>query len=458
MDSIISGYWKEIVDGIYNDVIITDATGTIVYANNSCEYWFGLSKEELIGKSVYDLERKKIFYPSIAKMVIKSKKRQTIIQTTKLGNKLLLNGDVIYNQQNEIQYIVTYSQDVTDFEKLKEYVKEMELELQKVKNDLAFFQNSQEKSNNMIASSSQMKQILNTSMMVANTDTSILITGETGVGKNVLAKFIHDNSQRKGALIQVNCGSLPESLLESELFGYAPGSFTGANSRGKKGLVEEAANGTLFLDEIGELPLNLQVKLLTLIQEKKFFKIGDSKPRYVNFRLITATHVNLEKKVKEKSFREDLFYRLSVIPLHIPALREREEDLAKLTLLLKDQFNHKHNKRREFHRQTLDILLGYSWPGNIRELSNLIERLILTIDSSIILPEHLPDKILMEGYTNPLNKVGDISLYEMLKEVEINILKKAKMECRSTTEMAKYLGVSQPTVVRKMQKYKEYLH
>jgi PAS domain S-box-containing protein len=457
MSAIVSEYWEEIINGIYTDVIISDSTGTIVYANNATDYWFHMAKEDLIGQSVFELERKRVFYPSITKKVLETKKKQTMIQDTKSGKKLLITGDIIYDQHKQIKYVVSYSQDVTDIEKLRAYVEEVESELQKVRNKLTILQNAQATSNPIIASSNQMKQILNTSMMVTNADISILITGETGVGKNVLARFIHETSGRKGSFIEVNCGSLPENLLESELFGYAPGAFTGAHPKGKKGLVEEAENGTLFLDEIGEMPLSLQVKLLTLIQEKKFFKIGESRPRYVNFRLIAATNVNLEKQVEEKSFREDLYYRLSVIPIYIPPLREREEDLSEMILAFKDKFNLLHKKRKEFHQQTIEHLLCYGWPGNVRELSNMVERLILTVDQSVILPEHLPDKVLMESYTNPLRKVGKSTLYEMLDELEVSILKKAMNECKSTTEMAKYLGVSQPTIVRKMQKYREFL-
>ncbi|OCA91769.1 sigma-54 interaction domain-containing protein [Pseudobacillus wudalianchiensis] len=458
MSSIVSEFWEEILDGVYNDVLITDPKGRIVYANSSSEYWFGLREEELLGKSIYELEQKRVFYPSVVRLVLEKNKRQTIIQSTTAGKKLLVNGDIIFNQKGDIQYVVTYSQDITDFEKLKTYVAEVELELKKVKDELASLKNSKKWTNQMVAASRQMKQILNTALMVADSDATILITGETGVGKNVLAKFIHDNSERKGSFVEVNCGSLPENLLESELFGYAPGSFTGANSKGKKGVVEEAENGTLFLDEIGELPLNLQVKLLTLIQEKKFFKIGESKPRHVNFRLIAATHVNLEKKVKEKAFREDLFYRLSVIPLFIPPLREREEDLSEMILLFKNQFNHLHKKKKEFDPQTIDLLLRYAWPGNIRELSNIMERLILTVNSTVIFPDHLPEKVLLVDNSNPLHNIGKKTMYELLDDLELNILKKAKQKCSSTTEMAKYLGVSQPTVVRKMQKYKAHFY
>ena len=454
MSLLNSEYWEEIMNGLYTDVVITDAAGIIVYANKATEYWFNMKKEELIGQSVFEFEKQKVIYPSVTRIVLESKKKQTIIQHTKTGKKLLITGDIIYGPNQEIKYVVCYSQDITEIEKLKAYLEEVENELQKVKSQLSMLQNGQRIYVPFMAVSEPMKQILKTVMMVADTDVSILITGETGVGKSALARYIHEVSERKGAFIEVNCGTLPEHLLESELFGYAPGSFTGAHPKGKKGLVEEAEGGTLFLDEIGEMSLNLQVKLLTLIQEKKFFKIGESKPRTVNFRLIAATNINLEKKVEEKLFREDLYYRLTVIPIHIPPLREREEDLSEMIQSFKEKFNHLHKKQKEFHPQTIELMISYHWPGNVRELSNTIERLILTVDSPVILPEHLPDKILLGGFANPLRKVGKSSLYELLDEFEASILKKAMQTCKSTTEMAKYLGISQPTVVRKLQKYK----
>lgn len=448
-----SNTWEVIMNNIYNDVLISDAKGKVIYANNSSEYWFGLKKEDLIGKSVYELEKKKVFYPSVTRLVIESNNRQTIVQTTSTGKKLLLIGEPIFDKNHSMQYIVTYSQDITDVERLKSQIAEVEAELHKVKTELDYIKNE---SSDLVAASKPMKQIIQTAKMVAESNATVLIEGESGVGKNILAKFIHKSSKRKGAFVEINCGALPENLLESELFGYAPGSFTGADSKGKKGLVEEAENGTLFLDEIGELPLKLQVKLLTLIQEKKFFKVGESKPRYVDFRLIAATNVNLKKKIKQKKFREDLYYRLSVIPLYISPLRERKEDLSELIITLQNKYNNLHRKNKIFHPKTVDLLLNYSWPGNIRELSNVIERLILTVQSQTIQPEHIPENISNSSSVSMIDNIDNKSLQEILDEVELAILKKMKEKYRTTTEMAKHLGISQPTVVRKMQKYKEH--
>lgn len=234
MSLLNSEYWEEIMNGLYTDVVITDAAGIIVYANKATEYWFNMKKEELIGQSVFEFEKQKVIYPSVTRIVLESKKKQTIIQHTKTGKKLLITGDIIYGPNQEIKYVVCYSQDITEIEKLKAYLEEVENELQKVKSQLSMLQNGQRIYVPFMAVSEPMKQILKTVMMVADTDVSILITGETGVGKSALARYIHEVSERKGAFIEVNCGTLPEHLLESELFGYAPGSFTGAHPKGKK--------------------------------------------------------------------------------------------------------------------------------------------------------------------------------------------------------------------------------
>lgn len=244
-----------------------------------------MKREEIIGSSVFDLEKKGVFVPSITRKVLETEKKQTLIQTTRNGKKLLVTGNIIYDDHDQIKYIACYSQDVTELEELKAYVKKVEGELNSIKKELVELQLKKTTPSSIIAKSEKMKNVLRTIDKVAETDATVLLTGESGVGKTILAEHIHKTSKREGKFVSINCGSIPESLLESELFGYTPGAFTEANPKGKKGLVEEAHDGTLFLDEIGEMPFSLQSKLLTLIQEKKFYRIGETEAKTVNFRL-----------------------------------------------------------------------------------------------------------------------------------------------------------------------------
>lgn len=450
--------WEEVINGIYPDVIIADASGNIVYASENTEYWFGLSREKMIGLSVFDLERQGIFQPSITRKVIETGRKQTLVQTTRTGKKLLVTGNMIFDHQQNMKYIICYAQDITELEYLREYVAKMEAEMEKLQSELLELQGAMEHYSGIIAKSDKMKDILSTLDRIAKTDASILLTGESGVGKTFLAKFVHERSGRKGNFVVVNCSSIPESLFESELFGYAPGAFTGGSKYGKGGLVEEAHHGTLFLDEIGDLPYSLQSKLLTLIQEKKFYRLGDPKPKSVDFRLITATNVNIEEMVRQKMFREDLYFRISVIHTTIPPLRERQDDLLALIMTYLQKFNRLYRVHKELSPSTIQTLLNYPWPGNVRELGNVMERLVLTVDETIISPDHLPSKMVPRQSSPPLSGIGEKSLYELMRETEINILREAWQRCGSTTKMARYLRISQPTVVRKLHKYRGLIH
>lgn len=443
---------KEIIDSIYTDVIITDAEGIIIYANNSTKYWFDMEKEAIIGKSVLELEKQKVFSPSVTRKVLETGKKQTLVQTTNHQRKLLVTGNIIYDENQNLKYVVCYSQDITEFEKLKSYVHKVEGELVDIKKKLHDLRHRQATDTQIIVKSKQVEQIMSIMDRIAGTDATVLFTGESGVGKSLFAEQLHQKSGRDGKFIPINCSTIPESLIESELFGYKAGSFTGASQEGKVGFVEQAEGGTLFLDEIGELPIEVQAKLLMLIQNKTFYRVGDSEPRKVDFRLVAATNVNIEEQIKNGRFREDLYFRLSVIHLSIPPLRERQEDLLSLIIKFMDVFNTRYDDHKELTHETIDHLLRYTWPGNVRELSNAIERLVLTIDEDIILPEHLPENIKM-AQSVPFYPIGQQSLPEIVEETEIRVLKQAREHCKSTTEMAAYLGVSQPTIVRKLQKY-----
>jgi len=443
--------WTEVFDAVHNDLIITDSKGVVVYANKVSEKIYTIPRDELIGKTVDELEKQKIFTPSITKKVLQEKKKQTLIQETKSGAKVLVTANPVFDESGEIKWVVSYSHDVTELLHLKEYVGKMEKDMKKVQEQLFELRHQINTTDGIICSSQAMKQLIQSVEKIADFDVTILLTGESGVGKNVIARYIHSRGKRKGApLVDINCGSIPETLLESELFGYEPGSFSGANNQGKKGLVEEAEGGTLFLDEVGELPLSLQVKLLTLIQEKKFYRVGGTKPRKVNFRLIAATNADLKQLVEEGKFRQDLYFRLSVVPIHIPPLRERPQDVYVMIEEFTNRFNLLYNHEKKFSQQAIDQMLRYHWPGNVRELENMVERLILTAEGPTIDLGDLPEFVAGSRKRAPLEGK---TLQEMLDEYEAEIIESAYAKHNSTPKLAKYLGISQPTAVRKVNKY-----
>ena len=291
----------------------------------------------------------------------------------------------------------------------------------------------------MIGSAREMQKIYTTIKKVADTPANILILGESGTGKELVARAIHDNSSRaKMPIVVINCGGIPENLLESELFGYMKGSFTGAYTD-KQGLFEMARGGTIFLDEIGELPPVLQVKLLRVVQEKTFRRIGGAEDIKVDVRIISATNQNLEEKVKKGEFREDLFFRLNVIPVHVPPLRERKEDIPLLTKHFIEKYAREFDKEiRTISSYAMELLMDYAFPGNIRELENIIERSVAMESSNIILPENLLLSTTATGMANLSIEIPDkgINLNDELEKIEKKIIEKALQKAKGSKTRA----------------------
>lgn len=290
---------------------------------------------------------------------------------------------------------------------------------------------------------------------LARVDSTVLITGESGTGKELVAETIHNYSDRKQEpFIKVNCGAIPENLLESELFGYEPGAFTGARQGGKPGYFELAQGGTLFLDEIGDLPFNLQVKLLRVLQAREIIRVGGTKPLKIDVRIVAGTHRNLREMVKRREFREDLYYRLNVVPVNVPPLRERKEEITSLVMHFMRLFNRKYRLTKKISPEVIDIFMQYDWPGNVRELENLVERLVVITPEDVITREDLPAQLM--GQRRNLSEVsvsGIIPLREAVESVEKQILEQAYTEYRTTRQMARALQVDASTVVRKAAKY-----
>ncbi|MED1420624.1 sigma-54 interaction domain-containing protein [Bacillus smithii] len=442
-----------------DNIVITDGNGVVLRASPNSYAIYGSSTDDLIGKSVYQLEEDHIFSPSVTIKVLNERKEVRVMQNTKTGRSVMAIGLPIFDRSNEIIRVISFSHDLTEIEQLKEEFKQLQKKIERYETEIQELRDNEQIEGNTILKSKAIQQIWQLIKRVAKTDASVVFLGESGVGKTHFARALHQASERANeAFIDVNCSAIPESLFESEMFGYEPGSFTGASKKGKTGIIELADQGTLFLDEIGEIPLSMQSKLLKVIQDKEVIRIGGVRPKKVDFRLITSTNQNLSEMIKHGSFRQDLFYRLSVISITIPPLRERKEDIAMLAYYYLQKFNEKYRMRKSLHPATIDKLIHYHWPGNVRELQNTMERLVITSETNIIHPDNLPSDIQMDRTQKTdsllLKNMKGKTLREAMEEVEILWLRRAVKQCKTTYEMAEFLGISQSNVVRKLKKYR----
>lgn len=443
----------DILESMHDDFVIINKEGIIEKVLPNFEEMYGISAKEAVGKSVYEMEERKIFNPSIAIRVMKSLKRETVLQLTGAGKYLMCTAIPVFDKQGNLQKIISYTRDVTKYEALKEEYKNLQQTVDLYTTQLGQLRQVHEKNSKIIGNSIAIKKIMVMVEKIAKFDANVLLTGESGVGKTLFADSIHASSQRKDRpFITINCGAIPENLLESELFGYEKGAFTGAGQDGKPGLIELAHKGVLFLDEIGDLPLHMQVKLLKVIQDKKVTRVGGVKEKQVDFRLIAASNKDMLKLIEDNKFREDLYYRLNVISIHIPPLRERNEDIFFLITHFLNKFNETYKVNHIFSNKAIDYLEAYSWPGNTRELENVIERMVITADDYIITEDKLPQYI----YTKKLIEKFDMkdkTLKEILEDVERQVFVQCYKENKTTTKVAQVLGISQPSASMKLSKY-----
>lgn len=442
------------LNAVYEDIVITDGQGVVLQVSNSVERQYNISRGDLVGQSVAALEARKIFNPSVTMRVLKERSRQRLLQETPLGKKVLITGIPVFADDGSILRVFSYAHDVTELIELREHTADLEHEMNLVKQELEQLRQRALNVDGLVVASAEMRRYVRMAAHVAERDVPVLLLGESGVGKGVLARFIHQHSKRSGGpFIEISCGAIPETLVESELFGYSEGTFTGGLKAGKVGLLELANDGTLFLDEIGELTPSMQVKLLKTIHEKTFLPVGGRSQKFSNFRVVAATNRDLEAMVAKGEFRADLYFRLNIVPLKIPPLRDRPEDILELTDYFVHAMNDKHGLNKRLSPGVLQRFLQYTWPGNVRELENMVERLIVLAEGETIavgeLPPHFDASRGVYGEAN----LGVATLPELLATFERQILSEARQRCRTTTEMAELLGVSQPTVVRRLQKY-----
>ncbi len=440
----------------YDEIYVIDGNGVTKRINTAGETNYGVPVENLLGKNIADLEKEGYYNPSVSRLVFQEKKRVTINQKTICGKQLIATGNPIFNEDGEIIRIVVNSRDISELLNLRKQLEDTEQLVESYRRQLLKLSEEKSRSAELIAQSPQMKRVLEMVDKVAQVDSTVLIMGESGVGKGVVALRLHKLSKRsEGPYITINCGAIPEHLLESELFGCEGEAVAGASKEGKKGFLELASGGTVFLDEITELPLSLQVKLLKVIQDKKLIRVGGSKCVDVDIRFVAATNRDIQRMVADGLFREDLYYRLNVIPIIIPPLRYRQEDISVLIEYFLDKLNAKYDKNKRFTSEAIDILSSYNWPGNVRELENLVERLLVTKEGAEITVGHLPEYI-FEGKSRFPNRVYVLDicpLKEAVEELEKQLVTIAYNRLKNTYKVAEALDINQSTVVRKIQKY-----
>lgn len=446
-------------DGIF----VMDSHGIVIYVNPSWERLVGLKASDVLGRYGPDLVREGYFQHGIYTEVIKTGRPVTVMNDTKAGFTVLSTGTPVWGAEGELVAVVINVRDITELTKIKEELERTRSLTQQYAADLKALMDEAIETG-LVFRSHAMWSVKKLVGQIARTDCTVLITGETGVGKDAIARYIHGLSSRSsGPFITLNCSAIPDSLFESELFGYESGAFTGAKSNGKPGLLELANHGTLFLDEVGEMPAMVQAKLLHAIEERQAFRVGGIRPVPLDARIIAATNRDLEEAVRKGVFREDLYYRLNVVKINIPPLRCRKEEIPVLSLRFLRMFNERYGLEKVIHPKVLETLCKWSWPGNIRELRNLIESLVLTTEDRVIRVRDLPRHI-REGAEPPevgspvpyepgVDRWAEVGLKVAMKTFEKEILLRTLRSCGSLRRAAKRLGIDQSTMTRKARKY-----
>nr|WP_245807799.1 sigma 54-interacting transcriptional regulator [Halobacillus massiliensis] len=444
---------------MYDEILVVNRKGELLrHSENFISGFWGVDNlSELIGRSLLEFEKRGAFSPSVARLVIEKKKKVSVVQETSDGKSVLAVGNPVFNDEGEVHRVIIASRDITETTKLKSELKETKRISKNYKKELEKLKSKDRPADKIIYCSSKMEQVMNRTRKLADFNSTVLILGESGVGKELIAKIIHREGNRSHKpYLALNCGAISEDLLESELFGYTKGAFTGADAKGKIGYFEQADKGVLFLDEISEIPPRLQVKLLRVLQEREVTPVGSTQAHSVDVQIIAATNRDLDKMVEKGTFREDLYYRINVIPIHIPPLRERSEDVPLLAFHFLQQLNDQYSKSYHLSPEALNMLEVYDWPGNIRELQNLIERLVVTTDDKVISAEFVSQSLKFgESKQAKTMVTGILPLQEARDHLEEQLILLAMKKYKTTTRAAKALEISQSAVSRKFQKITE---
>jgi len=445
-----------IINSSSDGLFVCDTKATVVRMNPASEKIHQIKAAKVVGRNIRVLIEEGFIDRSAALETCLSGKQSSLLQN-KNGRKIMSLATPVHDNYGNLTNIVVSERDISEIDRLQKELEEKENLTKSFKEQIHEMQISEAESRKFVAKSQPLIRAFQQALKVSKFDSSVLLLGESGVGKGVIANLIHQHSKR-GAfpLLKINCGAIPESLIEAELFGYEKGAFTGALDKGKPGLLELANKGTLFLDEIAELPLASQVKLLSFLEDGRVTRLGATTSRSVNVRVLAATHRALGEMIKQGLFRQDLFYRLNVVPINIPAVRERKECIVPLLRHYIDHFNKAHKLDKRISREALDQLEKYTYPGNVRELMNICERLVVMTETDVIGLSDLPFDVAEQKQSKAFQLddwVEGKTLSEAVALVEKQCLKNALRKFDNQYEAADYLKVNQSTITRKLQKY-----
>lgn len=428
--------------------LILDNKATILYANPAIEDVSGLGLKQIVNKNIRDLLRLKLINNSASLEAIKEKRTATQQIDTYTGKNIVSTASPVINTAGKLHRVVCNIRKTTLLPQKGAFDYPVELPVVE-ELGIPYCQaiNIENGNYKLVFKSSKMKSLVELAIQLGQVDSTVLIYGETGVGKELIARLIHERSPRSGSgeLVKLNCAAIPENLIEGELFGHEPGAFTGALKNGKSGFIELAHGGTLFLDEISELSFEMQSKLLGVLQDREVIRIGGRKGKHIDLRIVAATNRDLEQMVREGSFRRDLFYRLNVIPLELPPLRERKSDIPVLIAYFCKRLARAYGINKEISPDVINNLLLYSWPGNVRELESLVERLLITIPDKVITSDCLP-------YPYAVTVNTGNSLKKMVEQFELELISEALEKYKTNIEAAEKLGISLSSLSRKMRK------
>jgi len=454
-DKLLGVQLNAIIDSSFDGLWICDGEGRVIKINRASEEINNIKAEDVLNKKMEDLVKQGFIDRSVTIEVLKTRTAVTMVQKLKNGKQVLVTGNPVFGKNGEIDLVVVNDRDITELNKLRAKLDKTRALSQEYRFKLSRLDIKKDLFSDLVIRNEVMYRVFNRAMKVAKADSIVLIQGESGVGKGLFASLVHKASKRKeGPFIRVDCSAIPESLIESELFGYKGGAFTGAMANGKPGHFEMAEGGTLFLDEIGELSLGIQVKLLRFIEENEVVPLGGTASKKIDARIIAATNRDLDDMLKNATFRRDLFFRLNVVPLKIPPLRERSEDIPSLVHYFLNKFNSKFKTHKTIRPRAVDALCRYSFPGNIRELANLIERFVVLSSENEITSEDLPSHVTHEVTERTINKTENgWDLRKSVEMLEREIITRALNEFGSQRKAAVPLGINQSTLARKISRY-----
>jgi PAS domain S-box-containing protein len=460
--ALLCRHLDSILDTLSDGVYLTDKAGTTLKVNTVYERLTGLTRELLHGRNVRDLEQQGTFNNILNPEIVDTGRPVTRVQTNMHGRRVVLSGHPILDANGEVALVVTYVRDITTISQMKDQIAEQQELIEKYHSNLGYLNKSKLEKHPLVYVSEAMTRMMERLRRLAASDATVLLLGETGVGKDVLARNVHELSDRRGRpFFKIDCSSIPENLIESELFGYASGAFSGASAKGKIGFFEMADKGTIFLDEIGELPLSMQSRLLRVLQDMEVVRVGSTNPRKVDVRIVAATNRDLFDEVQRGNFRSDLYYRLRVGVLAIPALRERVEDIPPLCRYFLEAYCQRYRKKVSLSAQVEEIMRGYRWPGNVREMENLIQSLVITCERGVVEASELPPSMgAAEGpacqaalprLTSFLGEAGGRPLKEIMADIERKLIRDALELHGSVGKVARLFGVNRTTIFRKLQ-------